>query len=106
MIPHTPKPPLERERPGCSTRSFVGPGSAELSSHESGDPTTGVLCLSLRLRLRENTDHRLRSGGPHEHAPTAVEPLVQAVCLLEHRLGELLVRHAEVLLCLREPLHH
>jgi len=46
--------------------------SAELSSHESGDGTTGFFGLRSGFRLGQDTHHGLGAGGPHEHPATTV----------------------------------
>src|ERR1700750_1231650 len=104
MIPHTPKPPLEREMPGCSPGPSSG-RSAELSSHESGGGTTGLLGLSLRFGLGQDADHGLGPGRAHEHTAAAVEARVQAVHGLEQGFWKLLVRDADVFPDLREVRH-
>src|SRR6266852_4683593 len=80
--------------------------SAELSSHESRDPSTEGFGLRAAFRLRQHADDGLSAGWPHEH-PAAVSELgVEPRNLLFDRRIEPAVwfdRH--VLLRLRETGH-
>src|SRR3954471_17781924 len=106
MIPHTPKTSLRTRKARLLSRAHRRARSAELSSHESGNPSTGLFGFRDGFRLREHANHGFRAGGPDEHPATAVEARVQALDLLAQRLWQLLVGDADVLLRLREPRHH
>src|SRR5919109_2707735 len=100
MIPHTRQPlwpPYSGSRPdppalGLDAR-FVPcrpfkkqarPASAELSQHESLDPSTQSPGNLEGFGLGEDADHGLGPRGAHEHAASLAQLVVQCLDLLPH----------------------
>src|SRR3954467_4264809 len=98
MIPHTPKTSLRTRKARLLSRAPRRARSAELSSHESGNPSTGLLRFRDGFGLCEDPHHGLRAGRSREHPAAAVEPGVQALDLLDQGRRQLLVGDADVVL--------
>ena len=78
MIPHTPKPPLERERPGCSPGPLVGPVSRALVARERAMVAQSFFGLRSRFGLGEHADRRAPCRrAAREPGPRPSSSLVQ-----------------------------
>src|SRR3954469_14689778 len=91
MIPHTPKTSLRTRKARLLSRAPRRARSAELSSHESGNPSTGLFGFRDGFGLGEHADHGLGAGAPPQHPAAAVEARGQALDLLAQGLRQLLV---------------
>ena len=99
MIPHISTAPSIRSR-GAKTflENAASPATRPPAASRDGQPSsafTSDAILAQRLsrllrrrRLREHADDGLRAGRPHEHAPVAVQLLVDPVEPFEQRLRQ------------------
>src|SRR4051812_34151933 len=101
MIPHIWDLLEKRQSPADRTPSPRRDGSAELSSYEGGDASTGLLRHSLILRLRQDADQGLGSGRSDQNAAAAGPLPVQFLDCGHDCPRQFLLGNPNVLLCLR-----
>src|SRR6476646_4872175 len=76
-------------------------GSAELSSYEGGDASTGILRHRLILRLCQDADQGLGAGRSDQNAATAGPLTVELLHCFHDCRGEVFLGYADVFLYLR-----
>src|SRR3954469_17708851 len=108
MIPHIREPPSpsrKQQSPAEWTPSPPRDGSAELSSDERRDASTGLLCRSRVFCLCEDANQGLRARRAPQDAPAPAPFPVQTLDLRHDGGRQLLVGDPDVLLRLRPPRH-
>src|SRR5215813_10391081 len=97
---------LEKQQsPADVTPSPRRDGSAELSSYEGGDASTGILRHRLIFRLRQDADQGLGAGWSDQNAAASGPLPVQLLDCGHDRFREFLLGYADVFLYLRIARH-